>query len=109
MALTPDQAARSLQEAARKAPQLNADALRRIADLAVAEIEAVWPVLTGRSQEGWVAKSKRDGAAVANPVSYASDVHNGLASTLVPETLKGLDDAWEKELNKTLTPILERG
>lgn len=107
--LTPEQATRSLQEAARKASRFNAAALRKIAALALVELEAEAPVLSGRFRDSYKVGTVRGGAKVLNTAPYATDVHDGETVARIPEVLKGLDGDWEDELNKTLTPILERG
>lgn len=106
--MTPEEATAGMQRAAREAQRLNVAELRRIADLAVDRIDDVWPVATGRSAEGWASASTTTGAGVVNPVAYTSDVHDGLASRLVPETLASLEDDWAKAIERKLTPILER-
>tara|TARA_Y100000034_G_scaffold107237_1_gene136603 strand:+ start:316 stop:639 length:324 start_codon:yes stop_codon:yes gene_type:complete len=105
--MTPEEAAASLQRAGREAGRLNVSELRRIADLAVDRIEEQWPVSTGRSQDGWTARPSPEGAGVVNPVSYTSDVHDGLADRLVPTTLGELEDDWQEAIERKLTPILE--
>ena len=104
--MTPQQAAASLLSAARDAEQINRDELRRIAAAAIPVIESSWPVATGRSQDGWTTQPTATGAAVVNPVPYASDVHDGLAARLVPEVLADLEDQWTLAVERRLTPTL---
>ena len=105
--MTPEQASASIAKAIRKAKQLNAKSIRAIAADAIPLIEVEWPVATGRSQEGWTDVSTTAGADVVNPVPYASEVHNGLADTLVPSVISSLEEDWRETVNSTLLPILE--
>ena len=107
--LTPKQAEAGLAKAARAARSANTRAIRATARAAVPLIEGQWPVLTGRSQEGWQAQISPSGADVINLVPYTSDVHEGLADQLVPEVLEGLDREWERLVSRQLLPILETG
>ncbi len=105
--MTPEQASASLAKAIRKARRLNSQAIRALAADAIPLIEVEWPVATGRSQEGWTDVSTTAGAAIANPVPYASEVHSGLADTLVPSVISSLEEDWRATVNRTLLPILE--
>lgn len=105
--MTPEQVKASIAKAAREVESINVASIRSVAVAAIPLIEEPWPVATGLSQEGWDDVPTLAGADVVNPVPYASDVHNGLAATLVPTVISSLDEEWEAAVNKQLLPIFE--
>jgi hypothetical protein len=105
--LTPRQLHVSLLKAGAAAPRINTAAIQGVAAAAIPLIEGSWPAATGLSQDGWDDVAAPMGARVVNPVPYASDVHDGLADTLVPSVLAELEQGWEDTVNKQLLPIFE--
>jgi hypothetical protein len=71
--------------------------LTTLAKRAVVDVRAAWPEDSGDSKRGWTAS----GPSIVNPVPYTTDVHDGLAFTLVPDSIENhitraldeLDDA----------------
>lgn len=102
-AITFQLAARNLRELAADAKRILDGTLADLAKRAVPDIKAPWPVDTGLSRAGWVAR----GTTIDNPVDYTDFVHTDLARRLVPAVLDTHEDWFRKTLERRITNVLE--
>lgn len=98
MSITIDQAEADLRAVQREAEPALRDALSDAASRAADTIRADWPVDTGASATAW----SGDGPAVVNSEDYASEVHGGLADSLVPAAIDAEQATIEQDLDRRL-------
>lgn len=107
MSISLEQAAAGMDDATAQAERVVQDAILFQAQSVIGPIQRVWPVDTGSSRRAWAAVRTVDGAAVVNGEEYASEVHNGLADTLVPAMLQTTEPQTVTRIEEPLTNALE--
>lgn len=105
--MTLDEASVAFGNAAHRSMPATRSAAARLTQECLGAVLAEWPVLTGRSQAGWSASRTLTGGDLVNRADYASEVHDGLADTLVISCFDQFEGQTVRAIERVLTRSLE--